>query len=64
MILVIPQTTSPNQAAGQVTDSSAAKFDAEYGSALPWIKDHKTIGVTDEDAPEECSGQQSILLGG
>ena len=38
------------------------KFRAEY-SALPRIKDNKTIRVTDEDAPEESRGQQSIFLG-
>jgi hypothetical protein len=34
----------------------------EYGSALPRIKEDKTIRVADEDAPEEYRGQQSILL--
>jgi hypothetical protein len=40
------------------------KFGVEYGSALPRIEDNKTIGVADEDAPEEYCGQQSILPGG
>jgi hypothetical protein len=33
------------------------------GSALPRIKNNKTIRVADEDAPEEYRGQQSIFLG-
>jgi hypothetical protein len=40
------------------------KIGVEFGSALPRIKDNKTIGVADEDAPEEYCGQQSILPGG
>jgi hypothetical protein len=32
-------------------------------SALPRIKDNKTIRVADEDAPEDYRGQQSIFLG-
>lgn len=40
------------------------RFGFEYGSALPGIKDNKTIGVADEDAPEEYCGQQSIFPGG
>jgi hypothetical protein len=44
-------------------ESHSRKFGAEYRSALPRIKDNKTISVADEDAPEEYRGQQSILLG-
>jgi hypothetical protein len=50
---------------GQFTGNPVqGKFGVEYGSALPRIKDNKTIGVTDEDAPEEYCGQQSIFPGG
>jgi len=50
---------------GQFTGNPfQGKFGVEYGSALPRIKDNKTIGVTDEDAPEESCGQQSIFPGG
>jgi hypothetical protein len=47
----------------EVTDNPFyRKFGAEY-SALPRVKDNKTIRVTDEDAPEESRGQQAIFLG-
>ena len=49
---------------GQLTENPVLReVGAEYGSALPRIKDNKTIGVADEDAPEESRGQQSIFLG-
>jgi hypothetical protein len=38
------------------------KFGVKYGSARSRIKDNKTIGVADEDAPEEYRGQQAIFL--
>jgi hypothetical protein len=48
----------------QLTENPVSKeVRPRVGSALPRIKDNKTIRVTDEDAPEEYCGQQSIFLG-